>query len=81
MSILCVSVIGVHLNHSQVQNPVGITAVGYIQLYCNLMCICEYVKHQFITLILWHVRHAVFDLFDAIILMCSVPEKCNINLM
>jgi len=41
MSILCVSVIGVHLYHSQVQNPVGITAVGYIQLYRNLMCVCE----------------------------------------
>jgi len=73
--------IGVHLYHSQVQNPVGITAVGYIQLYHNLLCVCEYVKHQFVTLVLSHIRLAVLDLFDAIILMCSVPEKCNINLM
>jgi len=47
MSILCV-----YLYHSQVQNPVGITAMGYIQLYLNLMCVFEYVKHQFVTLVL-----------------------------
>ena len=41
MSILCVSLIGVHLYYSQVQNPVATTAVGYIQLYHNLMCVCE----------------------------------------
>jgi len=46
----CVSLfIGVHLYHSQIQNPFGITAVGYNQLYYNLMCVCEYVQHQFIT--------------------------------
>jgi len=49
----CVSLfIGVHLYHSQVQNPVGITAVGYIELYRNLIYVCEYVKPQFLTLVL-----------------------------
>jgi hypothetical protein len=43
---------GVYLYHSQVQNPFGITAMGYIQLYLNLMCVFEYVKHQFVTLVL-----------------------------
>jgi len=43
---------GVYLYHSQVQNPVGITAMGYIQLYHNLMGVFEYMKHQFVTLVL-----------------------------
>jgi hypothetical protein len=43
---------GVYLYHSQVQNPVGLTAMAYIQLYHNLMCVFEYVKHQFVTWVL-----------------------------
>jgi hypothetical protein len=43
---------GIHLFHSQVQNPFGITAVWCIQLYHNLMCVFEYVKHLFVTLVL-----------------------------
>ena len=44
--------IGVYLYHSQVQNPVSITPMGYIQLYRNLMCVFVYMKHQFVTLVL-----------------------------